>query len=282
MTQDGAVVLITGASSGFGAAIAQELAAEGYRVFGTSRRTATEPTAKGGGVPGAPGEITMLRLDVCEDESARACVDAVLGITGRIDALINNAGYSLAGAVEETSMDEAIVQFQTNFFGPVRMMKAVLPSMRERGEGKIINVSSLAALVGVPYHGFYSASKSALTGLSEATRLEVRRFGVHVSVIEPSDFKTESTANRIMVADGIGEYAEDRDRAVNVMAESEQSGPPPKALADLVVKILRTPRPRFRYRVGFDAKWVPVAKGLLPAAAYELAIRQNYKMTNET
>ncbi|MCY1013953.1 SDR family NAD(P)-dependent oxidoreductase [Nannocystis pusilla] len=186
--REGTVVLITGASSGFGEAAARLLAARGpCRVFGTSRRAAGHDT---------PGGVEMLPLDVRSDASVAACVDAVMQRAGRIDVLVNNAGYTLAGAVEETAIDEAKAQFDTNFFGMARMVRAVLPVMRAQGGGRIVNVSSLAGLVGVPFHAHYSASKFAVEGLSEGLRQEVRRFGIHVSLIEPGDFKTAGTAAR--------------------------------------------------------------------------------------
>ncbi|MCY1065034.1 SDR family NAD(P)-dependent oxidoreductase [Nannocystis sp. RBIL2] len=218
--REGTVVLITGASSGFGEAAARLLAARGpYRVFGTSRRAAGDDTL---------GGAEMLPLDVRSDASVAACVDAVMQRAGRIDVLVNNAGYTLAGAVEETAIDEAKAQFDTNFFGMARMVRAVLPVMRAQGGGRIVNVSSLAGLVGVPFHAHDSASKFAIEGLSEGLRQEVRRFGIHVSLIEPGDFKTAGTAARERATGGLPAYAAARDRAIDIMARAEQSGPDPR------------------------------------------------------
>src|SRR5690606_35507590 len=164
MSTNPKVVLITGASSGLGRATARLLAERGYRVFGTSRRPpADAPT----------GGVEPLALDVCADASVAACVQTVLARAGRIDALINNAGYELGGALEEATLEEAQRQFETNFFGAVRMIRAVLPAMRRQGGGRIVNVSSLAGLAPVPFLGLYSASKFALEGYSEALRHEV-------------------------------------------------------------------------------------------------------------
>jgi len=273
---EGGVVLITGASTGFGRATAKRLAGGGMRVFGTSRK-APSPGEVPADAP-EPGSITMIRLDVQKDEDVRACVTAVVRRAGRIDALLNNAGYSLCGAVEESTMEEALHLFQTNYFGYIRMIREVLPVMRRQGGGRIINVGSLAGIVGVPFHAHYSATKFALEGLSEALRLEVRPFGVHVSLIVPSDFKTEGTEARVFPAEPVEAYLATRERAVEVMRESEQSGPGPEVFAKLVEKILTEPHPRLRYRVGGDAQWVPLAKTLLPSAAYEFAIRRNYRM----
>ncbi|MFQ5457938.1 MAG: SDR family NAD(P)-dependent oxidoreductase, partial [Myxococcota bacterium] len=176
-----AVVLVTGASSGFGAAISALLSSRGLRVFGTSRRAGAEGTG---------GAVTMLPLDVRSDASVTACVAGVLARAGRVDALVNNAGYTFASAAEEASLEEAKAQFETNFFGAARMMRAVLPIMRRQESGRIVNVTSLAGLLGVPFHAYYSASKFALEGFSEGLRQEVRSFGIHVSCVEPGDFKT--------------------------------------------------------------------------------------------
>lgn len=273
---EGRVILITGASTGFGRATAERLANAGWTVFGTSRRApAPEELPK---ERPAAGTVTMVKLDVRAEEQARACVAGVVARTGRIDALLNNAGYSLCGAVEENTMDEVIGLFQTNFFGYVRMIREVLPILRQQGGGKIINVGSLAGIVGVPFHTHYSATKFAIEGLSEGLRLEARRFGVHVSLIEPSDFKTEGTEARVYPGAPVEAYRAVRERAVKIMIRSEQSGPGPEAFAALVERILKTAKPRLRYRVGGDAQWVPLAKTLLPVWAYEAAVRGSYKL----
>jgi NAD(P)-dependent dehydrogenase (short-subunit alcohol dehydrogenase family) len=263
-----AVVLITGASSGFGAATARLLAEKGMTVFGTSRRPAA----------GADAPFAMLPLDVRSDESVATCVEAVLERAGRIDALVNNAGYTVAGAVEETSLEEARAQFETNFFGVVRMTRAVLPHMRRQGGGRIVTVSSLAGLVGVPFHATYAASKFALEGWSEGLRQEVRRFGVRVSLIEPGDFKTGATAARQRAASPVEAYGRVRDRAIECMAESEQAGPDPSGVALCVARVLQAPRPRLRYRVGTDARWVPRLRRLIPEWLFEAALRKYYEI----
>ena len=175
------VVLITGASSGVGQSTARLLSQKGYKVFGTSRNPASAEA-----IPA----VEMLALDVRSDDSVAACVKAVTNEAGRIDVLVNNAAYELAGALEETSMDEAKTQFETNFFGVIRMVKAVLPSMRQQKQGQIINVSSLSGVSSIPFMGIYSASKFALEGYTEALRLEVNPFNIHVSLTEAGFLKT--------------------------------------------------------------------------------------------
>ena len=167
------VALVTGASSGFGALTANRLSEQGWRVFGTSRQ---EQKRSG---------VEMLRLEVCSQESVYRCVSEVIGAAGRVDLLINNAGTAHLSLVEETPPEDAEALFQTNFFGTVRVTNAVLPGMRERGGGRVINVGSLAGLVAVPGQAFYAASKHALEGYSESLRYEVEPFGISVSVIEP-------------------------------------------------------------------------------------------------
>src|SRR2546428_7222444 len=188
------VVLVTGASSGAGQATARLLAQHGYRVFGTSRKPA--------GVESAPG-LEVLELDVRADDSVAACISTVTSRAGRVDVLVNNAGYELAGALEELSMDEARAQFETNFFGVVRMVKSVLPFMHRQKEGRIINVSSLSGLSPIPFMGMYSASKFALEGYTEALRQELKPFGIHVSLIEPAFLKTPMMSHRQVAAQTI-------------------------------------------------------------------------------
>ena len=169
-------VLVTGASSGIGQAIAQLLAERGFKIFGTARKPAAATS----------GNVTMVPLDVRSDDSVRACIERV----GPIDVLVNNAGYALMGSAEETSLDEAKAQLETNFFGVVRMVKAVLPRMRKAGSGKIINIGSLAGITAIPFGSFYTASKFALEGYTEALWHELRPFGIHATLIEPGFVST--------------------------------------------------------------------------------------------
>src|SRR5262245_12861709 len=169
------VVLITGASSGVGQSTARLLSQHGFKVFGTSRNPAAADRIAG---------VEMLSLDVRADDSAGTCVEAIVQQAGSLDVLINNAGYVLAGALEELSSEEARAQFDTNFFGVVRTVNAVLSLMRKQKRGHIINVSSLTGLTAAPFLGIYSASKFALEGYTEAVRQEVKHFNIHVSVTE--------------------------------------------------------------------------------------------------
>ena len=198
------VVLITGASSGVGQATARLLAQQGHKVFGTSRApTSAEPIAN----------LTMVALDVRSDASVAACVNAVSSQAGRVDVLVNNAGYELGGALEEHSIEEAKAQFETNFFGVVRMTKAVLPLMRRQKQGQIVNISSLSAVAPIPFMGMYSASKFAVEGYTEALRMELKPLNILVSQIEPGLLKSPMMDKRQVVAERIGDYELWRQRA---------------------------------------------------------------------
>jgi NAD(P)-dependent dehydrogenase (short-subunit alcohol dehydrogenase family) len=263
------VVLITGASSGIGQATARLLSRSGYTVFGTSRHPReAEP------IPG----VDMLELDVRSDESVRACVAAVLEKVGRVDTLLNNAGVEFSGALEEISMAEAKEQFETNFFGVHRMVRALLPRMRQQRSGRILNISSLAGLSSVPYLGMYSASKFALEGYSEALRAEVQPFGIHVSQIEVGFLDTPMRAHRRQAAERIEEYDSGRKNAYAVFLRDEERGPPPEVIAEAVIAILRSRRPRLRYVVGHQARRIVRLRRLLPASLYERGVRSTFRL----
>jgi NAD(P)-dependent dehydrogenase (short-subunit alcohol dehydrogenase family) len=254
------VVLITGASAGIGKCCAEHLQSRGYRVFGTSRR------------PTSPSNVEMVPMDVDDDHSVPSGVQTVLDRAGRIDALVNNAGWGLMGSIEDTSIDEARAQLETNFFGALRACRAVLPAMRRQGGGHIVNISSLAGIVGLPYSALYSASKFALEGLTESLRIETRRFGVHVVLIEPGDFRTNFTAARRMVkAWGPNSaYYDVVRRALDQQVKEECAGPGPEPIARLVERILRSRRPRVRYSVGMMRQRIVVPlKRFLPPRVFE-------------
>lgn len=245
------------------------LAQRGYRVFGTSRRPAQSPP-----VPG----VELLELDVRSDESVRTCVAAVLERAGRLDVLVNNAGYELAGALEETSLEEARAQFDTNFFGVVRMVKAVLPSMRQRRRGHIVNVSSLAGLSATPFMGMYSASKFALESFGETLRIEVQPFGIHVSQIEAGFLDTPMQAHRQMAAERIAEYDTHRERAYRAIAEYEARGPSADLIAHAVARIVTSRNPRLRHVVGRQARFATRMRRFLPEAMFEQGVRRHFRL----
>ncbi len=263
------VVLVTGASSGFGQAIAGLLAQRDFEVFGTSRHPSeSEP------LPG----VSMLPLDVRSDESVRACVEAVVGPTGRLDVLVNNAGYVQGGAIEEVTLEQAKAQFDTNFFGAVRMVKAVLPIMRKHGTGQIINISSVAGIIAAPFLGFYNASKFALEGYTESLRHELRPFNVGVSLVEPGFFKTNIARNRQYGAEPISDYDPWRRRGLSAIEQFENRGPGPAAVAECVLRIVESKSPGLRYRVGSDARRYIRLRRILPASTFEWGVRRTFKL----
>ena len=263
------VVLITGASSGVGQSTARLLSQKGYKVFGTSRNPA--------GAEIIPA-VEMLPLDVRTDDSVRACVDAVSTLAGRIDVLINNAGHELAGALEELTPEEAKAQFETNFFGVVRMVNAVLPLMRRQKHGHIINVGSLSGLSSVPFLGIYSASKFALEGYTEALRHEVRPFNIHVSLTEASFLKTPMMSHRQVGSNRMTAYDPWRQRALNAIRAYEEKGPGSEVVAEKLLEIISSNTPRLRYLIGQQAKSVANLRRFLPAGMFEQGVRRSFSL----
>jgi len=262
------VVLITGASSGFGQTTAALLADRGYKVFGTSRKP-----LKGNG-------FEMLQLDVNSDESVTLCIQTLRQKTGRIDVLVNNAGYVLHGPVEGTSIDEAKSEFETNFFGLVRMVKEVLPIMRQQERGQIINVGSIAGLVAGPFWAFYCASKHAVEGYTESLRYEVKRFNIQVSLVEPGYCKTnivntsvESAASGLIQETYQPYLSRSKEKWIQVI----QNGDDPKLVAETILHIIQSKSPRIRYLVGKE-KWIPPIKHIIPESIFESMERRYWKL----
>jgi short-subunit dehydrogenase len=263
------VVLVTGASSGLGHAIAKALAAKNHRVFGTARAPAAA----------ASEGFATLPLDVTQDESVAACVAEVIRAAGRIDAVINNAGFGIAGAIEDTTAAEAQSQFETNFFGTHRVCRAVLPHLRAQRAGIIINMSSLAGRIPLPFQGFYSATKFAIEAYTEALRMEVRPFGIGVTMIEPGDFATAFTANRRMTNESIpaSPYYESAVRAIATMARDEQANQDLSPVIEAVEVILASARPALRYPcANAIQRTFNALRPFLPQALAESLIRGTY------
>ncbi len=261
------VVLVTGASSGIGRACAALLTARGHIVYGTSR----------GPAAGTPWR--MLELDVTRDDMATASVAQILSEQGRIDVLINNAGMVLAGALEDTSLEEARLQFDTNVLGALRMCKAVLPAMRAQKSGLVINVGSIAGKVGLPFQGLYSASKFALEGLTEALRLEVAPFGISAAIVEPGDIATSVVANRVRAA-ASGDGSAYREAFVKVVAsyeKDETGGASPDVAARTALAIIEKRAPAVRYSTGpVGQRVLSGLKPFLPSKVFEFGLRVFY------
>jgi NAD(P)-dependent dehydrogenase (short-subunit alcohol dehydrogenase family) len=269
-------VLVTGASSGIGQATARLLAERGFTVFGTARKP-SPPSPPDPLSLGKRGKaVTMLPLDVRSDESVRACVEQVVAKAGRLDVLVNNAGYAVTGAAEETSVDEAKAQLETNFFGVVRMVNAVLPGMRAAGAGKIINISSLAGHTAIPYSAFYSASKFALEGYSESLWYELRPFGISVSLVEPGFVNTPIGEASPAAARPLPAYDATRKRMLAAFGHALESGIPPEQVARRVLQIIEQPHPGLRYRVGAQATWLPRLRNVVPWKVYAAGVRKTF------
>lgn len=261
------VILVTGGSRGIGLAVATLLARRGHRVFGTSRTPDQYHIT----------EFDLLPLDVRHDDSVQQCLNLVLERAGRIDVLVNNAGFSLSGAVEEATVDDAQHLFNTNFFGVIRVTNAVLPYMRQARNGRIINIGSLAGLVGVPYQGIYTASKYALEGYSISLRYELRNFGIFVSLVDPGDFHTNILIET--PSNPISDYDEIRERTNAIHDSNVRNGPPPDPIAKVVLKAVEARAPRLRYTVTYGEQfWVPWMRRLLPESLIERIIRSTYKL----
>jgi len=258
------VVLVTGASAGIGQACADRLDAAGWAVIGASRRGSHS------------GGWTGVVMDVDDDASVDKAVAQVLERHGRVDALVASAGWGLAGAVEHTTVDEAKAQFETNLWGTVRVVRAVLPSMRRQGSGRLVLISSLGGVIALPFQAYYSASKFALEGLGEALAYEVGPLGIGVTLVQPGNVRTDFTASRRTAAgaehDAI--YAVAMRHAVGVMERDEAAGVSPDDVASVVEKVLGRRHPPRRVSVGKSGERVgTVAKRLLPFRVFEAAAR---------
>ena len=253
------VILITGISSGFGLAMARQLQADGHSVYGTVRRD-VEP------LPG----VHYLKADVRDTASVQAAVEAVLKAEGRIDVLINNAGMGIGGPVEFAPEKDVQLQMDTNFMGQVRFAQAVLPAMRKQGSGKILCFSSIGGVMGLPFQGFYSASKFAVEGFCEALQIEVRRHGIQVILIEPGDFSTGFTAARIkQVSEAAIAAYPSLQQSVSSFEKDEQTGLKPEYLARKIAKIVQKKHPKFRYVIAtFIQKLSIPLKRILPARTF--------------
>src|SRR5207248_50270 len=250
------IALVTGASSGIGAATAERLATAGYKVYGTSRRAANA----------SQRSFELLPLDVTSDASVEATVGELLRLEGRIDLLVNNAGFSVAPAgAEESSIEQAQAIFDTNFFGIVRMTRAVVPHMRHQGSGRIINIGSVLGFLPAPYMALYSATKHAIEGYSESLDHELRTRGIRVTVVEPAYTKTQFDANFLEPDSKLDEYREVRAALGKQMKEVLAAADEPGVVADVVLKAARAPRPKLRYTAGALARRMRLLRSLAPA-----------------
>jgi NAD(P)-dependent dehydrogenase (short-subunit alcohol dehydrogenase family) len=264
------VALVTGASSGIGEATALRLAAAGYKVYGTSRRG----TAAAGN-----HAFTMLPLDVTSDESVQAAVAEVIRLTGRIDVLVNNAGFGVApGGAEESSIDQARAIFDTNFFGLIRMTRAVMPHMRKQGSGRIINIGSVLGFLPMPYGALYAASKHAIEGYSESLDHELRTRGIRVSVVEPAYTKTPFDSNFIEPDSKLALYSEARAAVKQRVNEVMATAQGPDVVAETVLKAVTASRPKVRYTPSGLASQLRLIRRFAPAGIMDAGIRKDLRL----
>ncbi|HTZ92100.1 MAG TPA: SDR family oxidoreductase [Streptosporangiaceae bacterium] len=263
------VALVTGASAGIGKACADRLAAAGWAVTGASRRGT-------GGSGATAGTWAGLVMDVDSDAAVQAGVASVIERYGRIDALVAAAGWGVAGAAEYTSIAQAKAQFETNFWGCVRVVQAVLPQMREQQGGRILLISSIGGVIGIPFQAYYSASKFALEGFAESLAYEVAPFGVQVTLVQPGNIATDFTASRQRAdaTDGDAAYTAAMTKAVSAMERDEAAGAPAESVAATVQRVLDASRAPRRVSVGKAGERAGlIAKRLLPFRVFEAAAK---------
>jgi NAD(P)-dependent dehydrogenase (short-subunit alcohol dehydrogenase family) len=269
MKIEGSVALVTGASSGIGQATALRLATAGYKVYGTSRR----------GAQAGQRSFEMLSLDVTSDESVDAAIKAVMRSEGRIDLLVNNAGFGVAPAgAEESSLDQARSIFETNFFGLVRMTRAVVPHMRRQGNGRIINIGSVLGFLPMPYGALYAATKHAIEGYSESLDHELRTRGIRVSVIEPAYMKTKFDANLLEPDSKVEEYQEVRAALGKTLRDVMAAAEEPGVVADAVLKAAIAVRPKVRYTAGGLARRLRWLRRFAPSRVLDAGIRRDLRL----
>jgi short-subunit dehydrogenase len=263
------VAIVTGASSGIGKATAELLANSGYKVYGTSR--------KGAGTDSR--SYKMIALDVNSDESVDAALSEIIKIEGRIDLVVNNAGFGVApGGAEESSIEQSKMIFDTNFFGIVRMTRAVVPYMRKQGEGRIINIGSILGLIPAPYMATYAATKHAVEGFSESLDHELRTRGIRVSVIEPGYTNTQFEANTQEVDAKLDEYTIARKALAKLIKVAVAGGDDPKVVANVVLKAANAKHPKLRYAAGKLACRLSFLRRFAPAALVDIGIRKELKL----
>jgi len=268
MSENTKVILITGASSGIGKASAEYLTQQGHTVFGTSRYPGSYPN---------PDGYTMLQMDVTEIESIEIAVNRIIQDKGKIDVLINNAGFGFAGAFEDTSISTTKEQFETNFFGTVRLIKSVLPIMHKQDSGLIINISSIGGLIGLPYQSMYSASKFAIEGLTESLYKELHSTKINVTMVEPGDFRTSFTEKREISKNT--NQSDAFQNTLKIIENDENNGQDPTIIAQLIDNIINKTNPRLRYTVGaFDQRLATLLKRILPNRLFDWIIVKHYKV----
>ena len=264
------VVLITGGSSGIGKSIGEFLHLRGFVVYGTSRNPERVLNSV----------FPLITLDVRNVDSIHKAVANIIATSGRLDVVINNAGVGITGPLEEIPMEEIKNNFETNFFGPIEVMKAALPQMRLQKSGLIINITSIAGYMGLPYRSVYSASKGALELITESLRMEVKSFGIQITNVAPGDFATNIASGRFHAPVIKGSaYEIPYGNTLKMMDKHVDSGSNPDEIAEAVYQIIQNPSPRIHYKVGiFMQQFSIVLKRILPDKVYEKMLMKHYKL----
>jgi len=264
------VVLVTGASSGLGRAIAEFLAKKNYVVYGTSR----QPKSK------KINGVIFKALDLKDLQSIQNCIKNIIAEQQTIDILINNAGVGITGPMEEVPLDEAKSHFDTNFFGPLNVINTVLPYMREQNQGMVINITSIAAHMGLPFRGMYSASKSALAKATEAYRMELKQFNIHMVNLAPGDFATNIASGRFhSPLHEDSPYYDNYKTSLDLMDEDVDKGENPTKLAQEIYKIIQNTKPKVNYTSGAFLQCFSVTlKHILPQKLFEKILLKHYKL----
>jgi short-subunit dehydrogenase len=264
----GKTAIVTGASTGIGRASAEALARAGFTVFGTSRRKMND----------GPNQVSMLTCDVTDDGAVNSLVSTVLSRTGRIDVLVNNAGIGLLGGAEESSVSQVQALFDVNLFGVMRVTNAVLPSMRQRGQGRIINISSVLGLIPAPYSAHYSATKHALEGYSESLDHEIRAFNIRVSLIEPAYTRSVFEQSALEPDSPLKEYQQARADARALLRDAMTIADPPEVVAKAVLSAATAARPGRRYPTGKVAQQVSVLRRFVPTEMFDRSLRKQMRL----
>ena len=266
MSSKSPVVVITGVSSGIGRAAAERFKSLGYQVFGTVRNISNTQPISG---------VELVAMDVRDEDSVNRAIGAVATKAGRIDVLVNNAGISVVGAVEETSIQEAVALLDTNVLGIMRTVKAALPYMRAKRAGKVINISSVLGFLPAPYMGVYSASKHAVEGLSESLDHEVRQFGIRVMVVEPSFTRTALGSNSPLTEGAIADYAKERDLVWKAVNKSIETGPGPDKVVDAIVAAATKPW-QMRHTPKGMASLLSKLRRFMPFGPVDASLRKSF------
>jgi len=262
------IAIVTGATAGIGLATANLLKNEGYTVYGTSRRPQSE-SQKG---------ITMLACDVTSDESVSSVIEEVLRRSGRIDVLVNNAGFGLIAGAEESSIEQAKSIFEVNVFGVMRMTNHVLPVMRQQGKGRVINISSVVGFLPAPYYAIYGATKHAIDGYSQTLDHEVRGFGVRVISIEPAFTRTSFETNLVAPDRPLAIYESARQSMIETSRQQVEKGDEPEVVAQVVLEAAQAAKPRLRYPAGPAARQLALMRKIVPEGIFNTILRKQFKL----